>query len=84
MESMCAWYGMTRPSWWKSDHAMTSERRVRGAELASVLSHLHPFIEKAVDRARSFITKKRRRTESLYCTDGLFFSSCLIYRANSL
>ena len=57
MESMCAWYGMTRPSWWKSDHAMTSERRVRGAELASVLSHLYPFIEKAAHRARSFIVQ---------------------------
>ena len=57
MESMCAWYGMTRPSWSKSDHAMTSERRVRGAELASVLSHLYPFIEKLGRRARSFIVQ---------------------------
>ena len=57
MESMCAWYGMTRPSWSQSDHAMTSERRVRGAELASVLSHLYPFIEKAGRRPRSFMTQ---------------------------
>ena len=53
MESMCAWYGMTRPSRSKPLHGMTSERRVRGAELASVLGYLYPFVEKAARRRSS-------------------------------
>ena len=55
METMYAWYGMTRPSLSKSKHGMTSEGRVRGAELASVLGYLYPFVEKRAHRRRKFM-----------------------------
>ena len=65
MESMCAWYGMTRPSWPKSKHGMTSERRVRGAELASVLGYLYPFVEKAAHRPRACKAETARRNHEV-------------------
>ena len=61
MESMCAWYGITRPSLSKSKHGMTSEDRVRGAELASVLGYLYPFVEKAAHGARQFMAQTAGR-----------------------
>ena len=48
---------MTRASLTKSKHGMTSEGRVRGAELASVLGYLYPFVEKAANRPRQFMAQ---------------------------
>ena len=51
-----------------SEHGMTSEDRVRGAELASVLGYLYPFVEKAA----------RRRRKSKLQTAGTFFRGAVV------